>query len=73
MSATADRAPHLAIPSPGGPGQAALPPTAALLTHGGDARIVLDPSRGLNKYGCSPFPDARLAAFGSSTASTISA
>jgi len=55
------------------PGDAGLPPTAELLTHGGDARIVLDPARGSNKYGCSPFPDAGLAAFGSSTASTISA
>jgi len=50
-----------------------LASTAELLTDGGDARIVLDPKRRLNKYGCSPFPDAGLAAFGSSTASTISA
>jgi hypothetical protein len=51
----------------------ALAPTAELLTDGGDARIVLDRARGLNKYGCSPLPDAGLAQFGSSTASTISA
>jgi hypothetical protein len=72
MTGMTDRAPSPAMPPPGGPGHAALPPTAELLTHGGDARIVLDASRGLNKYGCSPFPDALLAAFGSSTASTIS-
>jgi hypothetical protein len=46
--------------------------TTELLTRGGDARIVLDPSRGLNKYGCAPLPDPDLAGFGSSTASTIS-
>jgi hypothetical protein len=73
MTGMADRVPSPAMPSPGSPGHAALPPTADLLTHGGDARIVLDRTRGSNKYGCSPFPDASLAAFGSSTASTISA
>lgn len=49
-----------------------LPPTAQLLVQGGDARIALDPDS-LNKYGCSPFPDAGLLALGSSTASGISA
>lgn len=39
---------------------------------GGDARIKLDPSSGLNKYGCQPSPDPHLLAFGSSTASVIS-
>src|SRR5215470_10516378 len=51
---------------------AALAETADLLTEGGDARIALDPVRGLNKYGCSPIPHSALAAFGSSTASTVS-
>lgn len=48
-----------------------LPPTEQLLVDGGDARVALDRS-GLNKYGCQPFPDPALAAFGSSTASVIS-
>ena len=39
---------------------------------GGDARIALDPLTGLNKYGCQPYPDSELLAFGSSTASVIS-
>ncbi|MDD2913789.1 MAG: hypothetical protein PHP70_00575 [Gallionella sp.] len=50
----------------------ALPPTEQLLTSGGDARIALDPSSGLNKYGCPPLPDPELLSFGSSTASVIS-
>jgi hypothetical protein len=50
----------------------ALASASELLTLGGDARIVLDRVQGLNKYGCAPMPDAKLAAFGSSTASTIS-
>jgi hypothetical protein len=49
-----------------------LPTTEALLVSGGDARIALDSSGGLNKYGCQPYPDAELLAFGSSTASVIS-
>jgi len=73
MTATADRAPGPAMPQRSQRGKAGLPSTAELLTQGGDARIVLDPARGLNKYGCSPLPDAGLAAFGSSTATTISA
>ena len=44
----------------------------ALLTSGGDGRIALDPHSGLNRYGCGPHPDGAIAAFGSSTASTIS-
>jgi hypothetical protein len=58
----------MAVPSEGG-----LPPTEQLLVEGGDARIALDPDDASNKYGCSPFPDPDLAAFGSSTASVISA
>lgn len=46
--------------------------TEPLLISGGDARIALDPDSGLNKYGCRPYPDRSLLAFGSSTASTIS-
>lgn len=50
-----------------------LPSTAELLVQGGDARIALDPQQGSNKYGCRPQPDNDLLAFGSSTASVISA
>lgn len=42
-----------------------------MLAAGGDARIALDPV-GLNRYGCPPWPDPGLAAFGSATASVIS-
>lgn len=49
-----------------------LPSTEQLLIAGGDARIAVDPLSGLNKYGCGPFPDPQLLAFGSSTASTVS-
>lgn len=51
----------------------ALPPARQLLTEGGDDRIQLDPLSAANKYGCREFPDPDLAAFGSSTASVISA
>jgi hypothetical protein len=44
----------------------------SLLTAGGDGRIVIDPKTGLNRYGCGPEPQPAIAAFGSSTASTIS-
>jgi hypothetical protein len=50
---------------------ASLPSVEQLLIAGGDQRLALDP-RGLNKYGCQPFPDPELLAFGSSTASVIS-
>jgi len=56
------------VPSPRG-----IPSTEQLLVEGGDARIALEPDDVLNKYGCQPFPDPDLAAFGSSTASVISA
>ncbi len=49
-----------------------LPATEQLLIAGGEDRIELDPLSGLNKYGCGPFPDPPLLAFGSSTASVIS-
>ena len=46
--------------------------TLTLLTAGGDVRIQLDETTGLNPYGCRPFPDETARAFGSSTASVIS-
>jgi hypothetical protein len=49
-----------------------LPSTCQLLAEGGDDRIVLDPLGRVNKYGARPTPDPGLAAFGSSTVSTIS-
>ncbi len=49
-----------------------LPATEALLTDGGDARIALDPETARNRYGCPARPEAGLADFGSSTASSIS-
>lgn len=48
------------------------PTTEQLLLFGGDARVALDPVSGLNKYGCRPYPDEGLLAFGSSTASVVS-
>jgi hypothetical protein len=61
-----ERAPSPAVEAP--PIEA-----VALLTSGGDARVALDPASGLNRYGCGPRPDGAIAAFGSSTCSTISA
>jgi hypothetical protein len=49
-----------------------LADTVELLLTGGDARISLDPLLGRNKYSCTPLPEAEVAAFGSSTASSIS-
>jgi hypothetical protein len=46
--------------------------TAQRLTEGGDDRIVLR-GDGRNAYGCTARPDESLLAFGSSTASTVSA
>ena len=54
-------------------GLEALSGVEQLLAEGGDQRILLDPASGLNRYQCAPRPDPELAAFGSSTASTISA
>ena len=48
-----------------------LAPTVELLTTGGDARLALD-ATGRNAYGCRPMAEEGVAAFGSSTASTIS-
>ncbi|MGZ3253033.1 MAG: hypothetical protein ACXU7D_01855, partial [Burkholderiaceae bacterium] len=50
-----------------------LSSTAELLIEGGDTRIALGADGITNKYGCTPFPDAGLLSFGSSTASVISA
>jgi hypothetical protein len=47
-------------------------PAEKLMTMGGDERLILDPSSGLNKYGCGTRPTPGAAAFGSCTASTIS-
>lgn len=54
-------------------GRAVFPSTEQLLVAGGDARIAPDLLSGLNKYGCRARPDPDLLAFGSSTASVISA
>jgi hypothetical protein len=50
----------------------ALPPTEELLAAGGDTRIDIDPRSATNRYGCPSSPDPAVAAFGSSTASTVS-
>lgn len=55
------------------PAAICLPDTARLLVDGGDGRLALDPVTGLNRYLCRPFPDPDLLAFGSSTASVVSA
>ena len=44
----------------------------ALLLSGGDARLALDPTSGLNIYGCAPRPRGDVDDFSSSTASSIS-
>jgi hypothetical protein len=49
-----------------------LASTAELLALGGDARLTLDPTTGLNKYGCPPTPVTSRLDFASSTASIIS-
>ncbi|HYW15604.1 MAG TPA: hypothetical protein VE891_05555 [Allosphingosinicella sp.] len=54
------------------PGEAAALMTTGLMTTGGDARIVLRPETGLNRYHSAPRPSAVLA-YASSTANDISA
>ena len=49
-----------------------LPDAAWIMTTGGDARILLDPETGLNRYFSAPLPSALLA-YASSTANDISA
>jgi hypothetical protein len=47
-------------------------PLDDLLVRGGDPRLALDRARGVNEYGCGPFPSPDLRCFASSTASPIS-
>ena len=47
-------------------------PTERLLASGGDDRLTLNPSTGLNRYGCTPWPQARTISFSSCTASSLS-
>lgn len=49
-----------------------LAAAAVLLAQGGDARLTIDPTSGLNKYGCAATPVTSGLDFASSTASTIS-
>jgi glutamate/tyrosine decarboxylase-like PLP-dependent enzyme len=48
-------------------------PLEQLLLAGGGSRLEVDPATGLNAYGCAPHPRPEALAFGSSTASSISA
>ncbi|MCK0715649.1 pyridoxal phosphate-dependent decarboxylase family protein [Chromohalobacter sarecensis] len=50
-----------------------LQPAQWHLMQGGDARLVVDPDTGLNRYGCSPSPRDHAFTFASSTATSISA
>jgi hypothetical protein len=45
-------------------------PTALWLTLGGDHRLLLNSSSGLNQYYCSPFPTPEVSSWGSCTASS---
>lgn len=47
-------------------------PTEALLMHGGDLRLNVDPIALLNQYGCRPFPRPEALTFASSTATSVS-
>ena len=49
-----------------------LPEAAAVMTTGGDGRLHLDPTSGLNRYFSAPLP-SRVLAYASSTANDISA
>lgn len=49
-----------------------LKPTHWHLMQGGDARLLIDPATGLNRYGCSPAPRDEAFTFASSTATSIS-
>ncbi len=53
--------------------QALAAPSEQLLLGGGGSRLRLDPKTGRSPYGCSALPEPDSLAFGSSTASTISA
>ncbi|HUI94290.1 MAG TPA: hypothetical protein VLX44_00930 [Xanthobacteraceae bacterium] len=63
------QAPRAGRARPAPAGDAAL---AAALIAGGDARLALDPTSGLNPYGCRPLPRPDEISLSSSTASTIS-
>ena len=47
-----------------------FPSVETLLISGGDERLKLD-EKGVNKYGCSPYPDDAILAFSSSTATPL--
>ena len=47
-------------------------PLDDLLVGGGDPRLALNRPRGINEYGCQPFPSPETCSFASSTASPIS-
>lgn len=47
-------------------------PTEVVISHGSDARSLLDARTGLNNYGCCPRPRSWAVTFSSSTASSIS-
>ncbi len=47
-------------------------PLDRLLSCGGDPRLSIDPTSGLNEYGCQPFPCPDTLSFASSTATSIS-
>lgn len=47
-------------------------PTERLLTLGGDSRLPIDPTTGLNRYGCSPKPRPWAHTFSSCTATSVS-
>ena len=49
-----------------------LGPAEALMAQGGDQRLAVDPSTGLNHYGCSHRPRPWAITFASSTASSLS-
>jgi hypothetical protein len=62
----------LTHPSQAGPAGEPAASLAGCMTRGGDARIVLDPATGLNRYFSTPFPRDVLA-FASSTANDLGA
>ncbi|SHM20201.1 pyridoxal phosphate-dependent decarboxylase family protein [Vreelandella subglaciescola] len=51
---------------------ALLNPAHWHLMQGGDARLIVNPDTGLNRYGCSPSPREAAFTFASSTATSIS-
>jgi hypothetical protein len=63
---------HSSPPQPVRAARPRLASTDELLVQGGDGRLALDATDGLNKYGCPPTPVTRGVDFASSTASIIS-